>query len=157
MTEFHLGSAQRQCHQCKKSIQPMENFFSTVQLAQDQIVRHEFCVVCWTPQQNLGIYWKTKGKKLPEKINPPNLPLLWEMFWASQENSPYLHYFLGLVLMRRREIEFIRSLEQDGHRYLILRTKPQNQWLQIPDLSSAVKELERIQEELTSALPDVTF
>ncbi|MEK7486646.1 MAG: hypothetical protein AABZ60_20175 [Planctomycetota bacterium] len=157
MTEFHLGSAQRQCHHCQQGIQPLEIFFSTVQITQDQILRREFCISCWNLQQNLGIYWKTKGKKFPEKVNPPNIPLLWEMFWASQENSPYLHYFLGLVLMRRREIDFIKTIEQDGKRYLILRAKPQNQWLQILDFSSETQELERIQQELYLALPDVTF
>lgn len=155
MTDFHLGTAQHSCSSCQQEIFPDHLFFSTVLLYQDQIQRQEFCENCWLPERNIGMYWRSKSKRIKEKAPPPDLNLLWELFWESRQNSPYVHYFLALVLLRKRVLEFVKSQQEKGQRFLIVKSKKNKKWLKIPDLSQHVQELEKIQQELETTLPDL--
>jgi hypothetical protein len=162
MSEFPLGTAQKVCKICQKELVYEEPFFSTVQLSSESsseaIVRFEFCLVCWELEQNQGVYWKNKMKALPpEKAPPPDFTVLWELFLESRQKAPLLHYFLALVLMRRKQLDFIRTVKIQGQEYLVFRPKGKQKRIRVPDLAVYVQELEKIQEELRQKLPEVTF
>jgi hypothetical protein len=121
--ELEIKNCSRTCAATSRAINPGEVYFSVLEAAANEFLRHDYCVEAWAgpPEECVG-WWRSR---VPTKEdNQPRLAptdVMLNLFEALAERpaETEFRYLLGLLLLRRRVLRRDDSSRDDQLREVL--------------------------------------
>jgi hypothetical protein len=151
---FNLSRPAGVCAATGRAIEPGERFFAVVREKDGALQRMDFSAEAFSasPPADVLAYW-TATMPHPEQKKPRLLvddSVLLELFErlsdATEPARINFRFVLGLILIRKRLLQFERTAKKDGQEYWIVRPRGAEQGIELlnPRLDeSAIEEVTR--------------
>jgi hypothetical protein len=108
LLEFDVRSCSRRCSSTERELEPGDVYFSVLEAAGAELVRHDYSVEAWEgePEECVG-WWRSRvpakeGSK--PKLAPTDVMLNLFVALDSRPEDESFRYLLGLLLLRRRAL-----------------------------------------------------
>lgn len=146
------------CHRSGQPIVPGEDFYSSLAVAQDGFVRHDYRAEHWTPadaQASLG-WWRhrlplAEEQQGPRLINHATLLTLFHGLTASTRRPEQCFaWLLALLLVRAKKLRYL-GLERTGQTaWMLVEDRERSEALRIRDPRMDATEELRVLENLSA-------
>jgi hypothetical protein len=125
LLEFDVRSCSRRCSSTERELEPGDVYFSVLEAAGAELVRHDYSVEAWEgePEECVG-WWRSRvpakeGSK--PKLAPTDVMLNLFVALDNRSQDKPFRYLLGLLLLRRRALRRDDShVTEEGHEVLTL-------------------------------------
>ena len=120
MDEWEIDKPLGQCYSTGKTIEPGEEYFSTLVQAEQGLERRDFCADYWDREKPaVFCYWKTK---LPHPDQKKQIFVDDEMLMAfferlekeTEQEKINFRFVLALILMRKRRLKYDSTKTEEG-------------------------------------------
>ena len=154
---FEIRACGRTCAKTERALNPGEVYFSVLEAAELDFVRHDYCVEAWQgpPAECVG-WWRsripTKHDAQP-RLAPTDVML--NLFEALEERPLELEfrYLLGLLLLRRRLVRRDESRHDDlGREVLTLHCQRRQKDYELVVAEPAAEQAAKLQQQMIDLL-----
>ena len=163
-----IGKPSDVCLQCGKQLEEFDKHPSALQTSSEEIVRRDFCPVCWKDikKQDFYIYWMTKriqktaeDKKMSRKDKGEILLRFFTMLRNREKDEYKPHLFiLAHLLMKYGVFKFLRNVvDSDGASEIVFECDRLDEEIVIEEIDHVDERLVEVRKEterhLTENLP----
>ena len=156
MSNFDFKKSNRKCSVTGRDFETGEEYISALLQSEGEMLRVDFSADQWgePPETCLG-WWKSRVPDLDKGRvywAPRNVLLAYFEHIVEQSGNEDIQYVMGLLLVRKRILRLIDSLQDDTGQWIVLNDASQkkNYELTVPDLTA--EQLSAIQAELEEKL-----
>jgi hypothetical protein len=163
--EIKVGKSAHVCAACEKNFQHEEEFSSQVLLAEQDLVREDFCSSCWETSRTRAAYsvWTATyyDPKVAEQEPPEVFSPLRQLFYEAieaEERDEQAKAFLAAQLLRRQKVFRLikESDEKDGEIRLVLyNDRIGNRLIEVRDPNFSYEELDMARGKLVQRLQEL--
>lgn len=157
--DWNISRSQGYCLSCRKSFQEAEEFFSSLWIEQDGLLRRDYCLSCWSEGGVAGFFsfWKTRIPKKEEPIRRPvDGSVIFNLFLRLGEvQEPWarnLEYVLGLFLLRKKRLRLKGQGRDEKGEFLLLASQEEDRLFHLYDPNLSEVEIERLNDEIVRLL-----
>ena len=156
MSNFDFKKSNRKCSVTGRDFETGEEYISALLQSEGEMLRVDFGADQWgePPETCLG-WWKSRVPDLDKGRvywAPRNVLLAYFEHIVEQPGNEDIQYVMGLLLVRKRILRLIDSLQDETGQWIVLNDASQkkNYELTVPDLTA--EQLSAIQAELEQKL-----
>lgn len=153
--DWNISKGADRCLVCGKVFQEEEDFFSSLYADRYNLLRKDYCVTCWTNNQDHTFFsfWKTRmpTKEEPKKRQVDEGAILDLFLRLGEEPDPWarnLRYVLALFLLRKKHLKLKEQGTDEQGEFLILYYPEEDKLFHIYNPHLGEDEVARLNDEI---------
>lgn len=156
MQDFDFKRCTRICHATEKEIGAGEKYVSAIVEEGDEIVRRDFAEDQWSdpPEGCIG-WWRSQVPVLEKgKIYwaPNRVLMAYFESVATKPEQENVTYVMGLLLVRKRILQWKDTIEKEEKEFMILRHTSSKSNFEVEVMDIPSEQIQSIQNELAEQL-----
>ncbi len=156
MMDFQIKRTGRRCHETDRELKPGETFYSELVDEEGELTRRDLSSEAWDgPHENSIGWWQARVPDIQGgKVYWAPRDILLSYFESLQQHEQHraAAYVMALLLVRKRILKLVDSIEQDGIECLEVRYAKDNKTWNVPVVELKNEQAESIQQELAQQL-----
>lgn len=158
MAEYELTRASGQCSACGRALTEGEEFYSIVVETPEGFSRQDISLECWNgPPAGVLCFFKTRlaRKEKPRNTFVDNEVLVHFFLRLANHAEAFklrFRFVLALVLLRRRQLKYERTIREEGREYWEMRLMRDKTLHKVFNPILTDEEIEELTGELGSIL-----
>ena len=158
MDEWEIDKPLGQCYGTGKTIEPGEEYFSTLVEAEHGLQRRDFCADYWENEKPaVFCYWKTK---LPHPDQKKQILVDDEMLMAfferleneTEQEKINFRFVLALILMRKKRLKYDSSKTEDDKEIWKLKITGEKETVEVIDPNLGDEQIEQLTSQIGEIL-----
>lgn len=158
MGEWEIDKPLGQCHGTNRTIEPGEEYISTLVETNQGLERRDFCADYWENEKpEVFCYWKTK---LPYPDQKKHIFVDDEMLMAfferlekeTEQEKINFRFVLALVLMRKKRLKYDGTKTEDGKEIWQLRITGEKETVQVANPNLDDEQIEQLTSQIGKIL-----
>lgn len=154
---WKVSKSQQGCSYCGHEFEPNRHFFSALSEEGEELVREDFCPVCWEKfrLEPHFCYWRTQ-RQAGSRRHTVDTDLMVEFFeklaGAEDDRKRAFRFVLALYLMRRKELKLETINRSGDEEVMVFRRKGTGDQVDVanPDLDEI--QIQEVSEQLSELL-----
>ena len=147
------------CSLCQKGFLEQELYNATLVEAAEGFERRDFCQTCWTEdlRKEAFSFWHARVPKKEEKKklfvdDTVLVEFFRRLIEGGDETKGGFCFVLALILMRKRVLKYVSTLQQDGQEFWMMKMSGEEKEYKVPNPHLDDQQIDKIRSELTSVL-----
>ncbi len=163
--EIKIGKSAKQCCVCERNFVHEEALTSRAHVAEDGLLRDDYCATCWKPELakgaysvwNLVFYDAEVAEREPEESFSPLRQLFYEAVEAADRAELAKAYLAAQLLRRQKVFRLIKHAEEreDGVRLDLFADRIGNRLIEVRDPNLSHQEMEAGRQGLLTRLEEL--
>ena len=161
--EYNISKSNGQCVSCQKVLQPTQEYIATVRETDEDFVREDFCLDCWSEKSQqtqadiMGLWRATIPEAQEKKKLFVDDELLVNFFQRLQEATEptkiNFRFVLALILMRKKMLVYDRMIrKEDGTEIWNMHFKGSDQVHEVVDPKMDEDKITQVSQHLGEIL-----
>ncbi len=158
MGEWEIDKSLGQCYGTNRTIEPGEEYVSTLIETEQGLERRDFCIDYWDSEKPpVFCYWKTKLPHPDQKkhifVNDEMLMTFFERLEKETEQEKInFRFVLALILMRKRRLKYDGSKTENGKEIWQLRITGEKDTVQVINPNLDDEQIEQLTSQIGKIL-----